>query len=118
MPVYKFIANRALSNLQNFILQMNLSEYHTGYRAYKIEFLKKVPFLRNSNDFVFDTQVLVQGKVFGFKFGEVPVQTRYFKEASSVNFLVSTVYGLKTLKVLLDYILFKLNIYRHPVFYP
>jgi len=118
MPLYKFVSNRILSTIQNFILGLNLSEYHTGYRAYKIEFLKKVPFLRNSNDFDFDSQILVQAKVFGFKFGEVPVKTKYFKEASSVNFFVSVRYGFKTLKVLIDYILFKFNILKIPIFLP
>lgn len=118
MPLYKFIANRSLTALQNFILGLNLSEFHTGYRAYTSEFLKKIPFLRNSNDFDFDSQILVQAKVFGLKFGEVPVKTKYFQEASSVNFSVSVRYGFKTLKVLLDYILFKFNLYKSRIFLP
>jgi glycosyltransferase involved in cell wall biosynthesis len=116
MPLYKFVANRILSNMQNFFLGLSLSEYHTGYRAYKIDFLKKVPFMRNSNDFDFDSQILIQGKVFGFKFGEVPVKTRYFKEASSVNFFVSMRYGIKTLKILFEYMLFKLKLYKPSIF--
>ena len=77
-------------------LGLGLSEYHTGYRAYSRKFLTTVPFLRNSNDFVFDTQILTQAAAFNFTVAEVPVTTQYFDDASSVNFRVSMVYGLKT----------------------
>jgi glycosyltransferase involved in cell wall biosynthesis len=97
MPWWKILANRFLTSCENAVLGLGLSEYHSGYRAYSRHFLESVPFLRNSNDFVFDTQVLVQAAAFGMKVGEVPVTTRYFAEASSINFRVSTVYGLKTM---------------------
>jgi glycosyltransferase involved in cell wall biosynthesis len=105
MPWWKIVANRFLTACENAVLGLHLSEYHTGYRAYSRRFLERVPFLRNSNDFVFDTQILVQARSFGFRIAEVPVSTRYFAEASSVNFRVSTVYGLKTLWVLVRYTL-------------
>lgn len=104
MPKYKYISNKILSALENIILNQDLSEYHTGYRAYSRKFLETIPFLRNSNDFVFDTQVLIQAKAFNFRIAEIPVTTRYFKDASSVNFWVSTIYGLKTLWFLLIYL--------------
>jgi glycosyltransferase involved in cell wall biosynthesis len=105
MPWWKIVANRFLTGCENLVLGLRLSEYHTGYRAYSRRFLESVPFLRNSNDFVFDTQILVQAASFGFQIAEVPVSTRYFAEASSVDFRVSTVYGLKTLGVLARYVL-------------
>ena len=112
MPLYKFIANRILTTLENWILGSHLSDAHTGYRAYSAKFLRTVPFLRNSNDFVFDTQVIVQARAFGFAMAEVPVTTKYFKEASSVNFRVSTIYGFKTLATLFFFLLARSGIYR------
>src|SRR5207249_4284702 len=82
------------------VLGLKLSEYHTGYRAYSRRFLEAIPFLENSNDFVFDTQVLIQAATFGFKIGEVPAIGRYHADASSVSFKTSTVYGLQTLGAL------------------
>jgi glycosyltransferase involved in cell wall biosynthesis len=105
MPWWKILANRFLTSCENAVLGLNLSEYHTGYRAYSRGFLDSVPFLRNSNDFVFDTQILCQAAAFKFKVGEVPVSTRYFPEASSVDFKVSTIYGLKTMYCLGRYLL-------------
>jgi len=110
MPWWKFLANRFLTTCENLVLGLHLSEYHTGYRAYSRRFLETVPFLRNSNDFVFDTQILVQAAAFDFAIAEVPVNTKYFSEASSVNFRVSTVYGLKTLAVLGGYLLHRLGL--------
>jgi glycosyltransferase involved in cell wall biosynthesis len=112
MPLYKFVANRILTTLENWILGTQLSDAHTGYRAYSSRFLRTVPFMRNSNDFVFDTQIIVQARAFGFTMREVPVTTKYFPEASSVNFRVSTIYGLKTLGVLTLYALSRLGVYR------
>ncbi|GAC1330829.1 MAG: glycosyltransferase family 2 protein [Candidatus Dormibacteria bacterium] len=97
MPWWKLRANRFLTGCENAVLGLGLTEYHTGYRAYSRHFLESVPFLRNSNDFVFDTQILVQASAFRMKVGEVPVRTRYFSEASSINFRVSMIYGLKTM---------------------
>lgn len=112
MPRYKFVANKILSGLENTILRQSLSEFHTGYRAYSRRFLETIPFLRNSSDFVFDTQVLIQAVTFQFKIAEIPVTTKYFKDASSVNFATSMRYGLKTLWVLMRYLLHQVGLIR------
>jgi GT2 family glycosyltransferase len=104
MPWWKRLGNRFLTATENRILGLRLSEYHTGYRAYSRRFLETIPFLENSDDFVFDTQVLIQAATFGFKIGEVPAIGRYHEDASSVSFKTSTVYGLKTLAALLTYV--------------
>ena len=103
MPRYKMIANRFLTTVENYVLGTHFSELHTGYRAYSRRFLETVPFLRNSNDFVFDTQIIAQAVAFNLKVAEVPVSTKYFPEASSTNLRQSIVYGLKTLVVMLRY---------------
>jgi GT2 family glycosyltransferase len=105
MPWWKRLGNRFLTTSENRVLGLKLSEYHTGYRAYSRRFLEAIPFLENSNDFVFDTQVLIQAATFGFKIGEVPAIGRYHEDASSVSFKTSTVYGLETLGALLRYVL-------------
>jgi hypothetical protein len=105
MPWWKRIGNRFLTGSENRILGLHLSEFHTGYRAYSRRFLQAIPFLENSNDFVFDTQVLIQAATFGFKIGEVPAIGKYHEDASSISFTTSTVYGLKTLAALLRYVL-------------
>jgi len=97
MPLYKRVANRALTTIENRVLRTELTDLHTGYRAYGRELLLTVPFLRNSIDFVFDSELLMQAAHFGFRIAEVPARTRYFEEASSVGPWVSTVYGVKTL---------------------
>lgn len=104
MPYYKFIANRFLTACQNLVLGTHLSEFHTGYRAYSREFLETVPFLRNSIAFVFDAQILCQAVYFGFRIAEIGVETRYFKEASSINFWNSVQYGLGVLSTLATYL--------------
>ena len=104
MPWWKRLGNRFLTAAENRVLGLHLSEYHTGYRAYSRRFLEAIPFLENSNDFVFDTQVLIQAATFGFKIGEVPAIGKYHEDASSVSFQTSTVYGLKTLAALLAYV--------------
>src|SRR5436309_7304379 len=104
MPWWKRLGNRFLTASENRVLGLRLSEYHTGYRAYSRRFLETIPFLENSDDFVFDTQVLIQAATFGFKIGEVPAIGRYHEDASSVSFKTSTVYGLKTLAALLTYV--------------
>jgi glycosyltransferase involved in cell wall biosynthesis len=116
MPFYKFISNRLLTEAENLVLRQHLSECHTGFRAYSRRLLETIPFVLNSNDFVFDTQVIVQAVAFGFQIAEIAVPTRYFKEASSVNFRRSVVYGLATLKTLLDYALDRVNVRAHPRF--
>ena len=104
MPWWKRIGNRFLTAAENRVLGLHISEYHTGYRAYSRRFLEAIPFLENSNDFVFDTQVLIQAAAFGFKIGEVPAIGKYHEDASSVSFGTSTVYGLKTLAALARYV--------------
>jgi len=110
MPLYKFVFNRMLTTFENWALGTRLTDAHTGYRAYSARFLRTVPFLRNSNDFVFDTQIIAQARAFDFPMAEVPVTTKYFKEASSVNFRVSTIYGLKTLWVVARYALHRAGV--------
>ena len=105
MPWWKRLGNRFLTAAENRVLGLNLSEYHTGYRAYSRRFLEAIPFLENSNDFVFDTQVLIQAAAFGFKIGEVPAIGKYHADASSVSFRTSTVYGLETLAALIRYVI-------------
>ena len=105
MPWWKRIGNRFLTFAENKVLGLELSEYHTGYRAYSRRFLQAVPFLANSNDFVFDTQILIQAATFGFRIGEVQAVGRYFEEMSSIGIKTSVVYGLKTLVALGRYVL-------------
>jgi GT2 family glycosyltransferase len=105
MPWWKRLGNRFLTASENRVLGLHLSEYHTGYRAYSRRFLEAIPFLENSNDFVFDTQVLIQAATFGFTIGEVPAIGKYHADASSISFTTSSVYGLKTLGALFRYIL-------------
>ena len=97
MPQWKFYANRFLTIIENRIMGTNLTEAHTGYRAYSRELLLEVPFLRNSLDFVFDSEVLMQASHMGFRIEEVPARCRYFDDMSSVGFKTGVVYGLKTL---------------------
>lgn len=97
MPRYKFLANRGLTGIENLILGTSFSELHTGYRAYSRRLLLTVPFLRNSIDFVFDSEMVMQAVHFGFRIAEVPAKTRYFPEASSASAGQSIIYGLKTL---------------------
>jgi glycosyltransferase involved in cell wall biosynthesis len=97
MPLYKRVANRFLTTVENRVMRTHLTDLHTGYRAYSRELLLTVPFLRNSLDFSFDSELLMQASQFGFRIAEVPARTRYFEEASSVGLGASTVYGAKTL---------------------
>ena len=97
MPRWKYLANRFLTVTENRVLGTDLSELHTGYRAYSRELLLTIPFLRNSLDFSFDSEVIMQAVHFGFRIGEVPARSRYFDDASSVSFKPGVVYGLKTL---------------------
>lgn len=97
MPVWKQVANRFLTTCENLAMGRRFSECHTGYRAYSRRFLETVPFLRNGNGFVFDTEVIFQAVHFGLRVEEVPISTRYFADASSVGFRAGVVYGLGTL---------------------
>ena len=116
MPLYKYVSNRFLTASENFVLGTRLSEMHTGYRAYSRKFLETVPFLRNSIDFAFDTEILFQAVRFGFRIAEVPVDTKYFPGASSASLRQSTVYGLKTLGIALRYLLFRLSLGKAAIF--
>ena len=118
MPFYKFVANRFLTTLENAALGTHFSELHTGYRAYSRTFLETVPFLRNSNDFVFDSQIIAQSVAFDMRTTEVPVETRYFPEASSIDFRSSSIYGLKTLWVMVRYRLHRRGTLKAAVFLP
>lgn len=105
MPLYKYVSNRFLTMMENFVLGQRLSECHTGFRAYSRRLLETIPFLLNSNGFVFDTEVIAQTVAFDFEIAEIAVPTRYFDEASSVNLANSIIYGLGTLLVMLRYLL-------------
>jgi glycosyltransferase involved in cell wall biosynthesis len=112
MPLYKYVANRALTAVENVVLGTHLSELHTGYRAFSRELLLTVPFLRNSIDFVFDTEMIMQAVHFGFRIAEVPARTRYFAEASSASAGQSVVYGVKTLGAMARFALHERGIVR------
>jgi len=116
MPLYKYIANRLLTAVENLILQVKLSEYHTGYRAFSREVLLKLPLLENSDDFVFDNQMLAQCVHFGFRIGEVSCPTKYFEEASSINFRRSVVYGLSVVRTTLQFALQQLGWRKYSIF--
>ncbi len=103
MPLYKYVANRALTIIENIALGQNLGDFHSGFRAYRREVLETIPFEKNSDDFVFDSQFLAQAVRFGFKLSDIPVPVRYFQEASSINFRRSARYGLLTMGVLFQY---------------
>lgn len=112
MPIWKFVANRFLTTTENLILGQKLTDLHTGMRAYSREFLEHVPWWLNSDEFVFDTEMIVQGVACGFRLAEAPVPARYFDEASSVNFRVSLRYGLQTLGVLRRLMFHRLGLAR------
>ena len=116
MPLYKFVANRCLTTCQNFVLGTHLSEFHTGYRAYSRKFLETVPLLRNSLALVFDGEILCQAVFFNFRIAEIPVETRYFPEASSINFFNSVKYGLACLYTLVKFLLAKYKIQSSELF--
>jgi glycosyltransferase involved in cell wall biosynthesis len=116
MPFWKYVANRVLTTAENIIYRTALTDCHSGFRAYSRELLTTVPFLLNSDDFVFDSQMIAQAVCLGFQIEEVAVQARYFPEASSVNFRVSTVYGFKTVAVMLRFLLQRLGLKRSRIF--
>jgi glycosyltransferase involved in cell wall biosynthesis len=104
MPLYKYISNRFLTLCENIVLGLNLSEYHTGFRAFHRSVLEKIPFKNFSNDFIFDQEILIEAHKQKFNIGEIAVPVRYFKEASSINFIRSTIYGLSILTLLIRYL--------------
>jgi glycosyltransferase involved in cell wall biosynthesis len=110
MPRYKYIANRLLTAFQNMFLGVKLSEYHTGYRAFSKELLQTLPLLENSDDFVFDNQMIAQAVMFKFNIGEISCPTKYFKEASSINFRRSVKYGLEVLGTTASFVAHKIGL--------
>jgi glycosyltransferase involved in cell wall biosynthesis len=118
MPRYKYVANRFLTATQNLLCQAKLSEYHTGYRAFTRKVLEELPLLENSDDFVFDNQMLAQILNQGFQIGEISCPTAYFEEASSINFSRSLKYGLGVLGVSVELFLHRLGAIESPLFMP
>lgn len=116
MPIWKYVSNRFLTTVENLSFGTHLSEMHTGYRAYSRRLLETIPFMENSDDFVFDTEVIAEAVAFNFRIVEVPVETRYFPEASSVNFRRSLRYGLATLNVVRKYVLHRCGLKSYPIF--
>jgi glycosyltransferase involved in cell wall biosynthesis len=118
MPTYKYLANRFLTAFENVALGQNLGDFHSGFRVYRREVLERIPYESNSDDFVFDTQFLVQAVRLGYRLGDIPVPVRYFEAASSINFRRSVRYGLLTLGVVGQYWLDRLGLVRSPRFVP
>lgn len=116
MPMYKYISNRILTLFENIMIGQKLSEYHSGYRAWSRAVLEKLPLRNNSEDFVFDNQMLAQSVYFGFRIGEISCPTKYFPEASSINFRRSVVYGLGVLKTSVQYRLQHMGLINSPLF--
>ncbi|HDR67730.1 MAG TPA: glycosyltransferase family 2 protein [Bacteroidaceae bacterium] len=116
MPIYKYIANRVLTLVQNLLMNQKLSEYHTGYRAFSANVLKSISFNKNSDDFIFDNQMLAQIFYAGFDVAEITCPTKYFEEASSINFTESVVYGVGVIKVSLQYLIQKTGLGRFRIF--
>jgi len=116
MPMYKYIANRFLTLTQNILMNQKLSEYHTGYRAFSATVLKDVNFDKNSNDFIFDNQIIAQVFHKGYEIGEITCPTLYFEEASSISFKRSVKYGLGVLGVSLQYFFSKLGVFKSELF--
>lgn len=118
MPRYKYVANRLLTAFQNLVMRQKLSEYHTGYRAWHRRVLEELPLLACSDDFVFDNQMIAQAAWRGFRMGEISCPTKYFAEASSINFRRSCVYGLGVLRTAVDYRLSRWGLKRPALFEP
>jgi glycosyltransferase involved in cell wall biosynthesis len=118
MPLYKYVANRFLTAFQNLFLRVKLSEYHTGFRAFDRSVLQGLPLLENSDDFVFDNEMLAQAVMFGFRIGELSCPTKYFKEASSISFRRSAIYGFGVLKTTARFMVHKLGIAKSRLFEP
>ena len=113
MPLYKYVFNRFLTFSQNMLMRQKLSEYHTGYRAFSAEVLRKIPYMQNSDDFVFDNQMLARIFYAGFEIAEVTCPTKYFDEASSINFKRSVIYGLGVLRTSMQYRLQKWGLAKY-----
>jgi glycosyltransferase involved in cell wall biosynthesis len=118
MPKSKYFANRTLTILENLLSGQNLGEWHSGFRAYSRQVLETLPYHRNSDNFVFDSQFLVQSVHFGFKLGDIPVPVRYFDEASSISIRSSSIYALQTLRTFAQWHLHRLGLARNELFEP
>jgi glycosyltransferase involved in cell wall biosynthesis len=118
MPLYKYIANRFLTAGQNLLLGVKLSEYHTGFRAFSRKLLETLPLRENSDDFVFDNQMIAQAIMFGFQIGEISCPTRYFAEASSINFRRSVKYGLGVVSTTAAFVAHRMGWIHAPIFNP
>jgi hypothetical protein len=116
MPIYKYIANRLLTLFQNILMGQKLSEYHTGYRAFSTEIFDKIDIEANSDDFVFDNEMSAQICYAGYDIGEVTCPTKYFEDASSINFKRSAIYGIGVIRVSLTYRLQKWGLVKSPIF--
>ena len=116
MPLYKYIANRFLTAFENILFGQNLGDFHSGFRVYKRKVLKTVPYQNNSNDFIFDTELLAQAVYNRFKIGDIPIPTRYFPEASSINLKRSIKYGILCIWVTVKYTLASLKIFQFNLF--
>ncbi len=116
MPLYKYIANRFLTLVENAALRAKLSEYHTGFRAFTRQVLEALPLGKNSDDFVFDNEMLAQAVYFGFRIGEISCPTRYFEEASSINFVRSVKYGFAVLATLMKFVLSRWGLKKFVIF--
>jgi len=116
MPLYKYISNRFLTAFQNLFLGVKLSEYHTGFRAFSRQLLETLPLLENSDDFVFDNQMIAQAIMFGFNIGEISCPTKYFEEASSINFKRSVTYGLGVLATTASFVAHRFGWIHEPRF--
>lgn len=116
MPFYKYIANRLLTFFQNLLMNQKLSEYHTGYRCYKASVLQQIDFEKNSDDFVFDNEILAQCCFINARIGEISCPTHYFEDASSINFKRSVIYGLGVLRVSFSYALQKTGLFSFSIF--
>ncbi len=116
MPWWKYFSNRALTMFENVALGQNLGDFHSGFRVYRRSVLETIPFDRNSDDFVFDTQFLAQAVHAGFRLGDIPVPVRYFDAASSINFKRSTIYGLRTVSTMMRFWLHKTRLWRSKLF--
>lgn len=118
MPKYKYYSNRLLSIFENVALGINLSEFHSGYRAFSAKALKEIPYHKFSDDFVFDQQILVSAVSYGFTISDTPVPCKYFPEASSINFIRSATYGIMTIFAVIEYLLHSVGIVKSKMFKP
>ena len=118
MPVYKYLSNRFLTAVENIVLGQNLGDFHSGFRVFKRKVLESIAYKNNSDDFIFDTECLAQAVYLGYRLGDIPIPTRYFAEASSINFFRSIIYGLGCFGVLAKYLLQSFGLGRFKIFQP